>query len=219
MPEDATFVSADVEDISWGGGGGGGDPDNGTGGTGGTGGGDTDARGGKEGVVGGVVGRGGAAFGRLCGGGTSSICEGDGDGAAASTSRWAARFDLLVGADGPQSFVRNEAMLASLGAEAAGAAAPGRRGYVVYRGVCSSRRRSSAVAAAAAAAGGQGEGGGQEGWGLESFQTWGPGLRFASVPLAGDERVRWTRLAAAEANTRIYIKIYRPCIYLFRQAS
>ena len=76
--------------------------------------------------------------------------------------------------------MRRKALLGSLGADAAAAdtvaavaaaaaADPQRRGYHVYRGVCSA-----------------GDG---EGWGLESFQTWGPGLRFAPVPLAGRERV------------------------------
>lgn len=129
-------------------------------------------------------------------GGASSVREGDGNGdgrggdgddpLAASAPNWTAGFDLLVGADGPDSFVRNEAMLRWLGAEAAGEAAPRRRGYVVYRGVCGGSESS----AAAEAGGGGEERRGEEGWGLESFQTWGPGLRFASVPLAGDERVR-----------------------------
>lgn len=74
-------------------------------------------------------------------------------------------------------------------------ASPKRRGYTVYRGVVSKGGGSSSSGAKDADAdadiAGQGEGGGDEmGWGLESFQTWGPGLRFASVPLAGDERVR-----------------------------
>lgn len=173
MPENATFISADVEDILWGSGG----CDNGTGGT--------TAHRGKTEESGGGSGR-GTASGRLCGGSNT------GDSPAAA-SRWAAEFDLVVGADGPNSFVREEAMLASLGAAATAAmvaAAPQRRGYVVYRGVCRGDKRS----AAAVEAPGGGEGGGQEGWGLDSFQTWGPGLRFASVPLAGDERVRFMLL-------------------------
>lgn len=70
---------------------------------------------------------------------------------------------------------------------------PERRGYVVYRGVCT---EGGAVAGAAlggvgsGAAGNQGESSWHDEWGLESFQTWGSGLRFASVPLAGPERVR-----------------------------
>ncbi|CAN0492570.1 unnamed protein product [Laminaria digitata] len=67
-----------------------------------------------------------------------------------------------------------------------------RRGYVVYRGVCT----ANSVAVATAGEGGGGvrkrEGGGSRllgELGLDSFQTWGPGLRFASVPLAGEERV------------------------------
>lgn len=76
-------------------------------------------------------------------------------------------FDLLVGADGLDSPIRRQAL-----GETAGEAEPVRRGYVVYRGVC---------AAEGGAAG--------AGWDLESFQTWGAGKRFASVPLAGAERV------------------------------
>ncbi len=104
---------------------------------------------------------------------------GGGGGGGPATTRWSADFDLLVGADGRDSLVRREALLASReetddadGADAAAVAAPQRRGYHVYRGVCC------------------GSAGDEEGeWGLDSFQTWGPGLRFASVPLAGDERV------------------------------
>ena len=82
----------------------------------------------------------------------------------------------MVGADGADSFVRRVTVG---GGGDDGDATPERRGYVVYRGVC-----------AGSAVGCEGrEGGAQEQWGSESFQTWGPGLRFASVPLAGDERV------------------------------
>lgn len=83
-------------------------------------------------------------------------------------------------------------------AAAAAAAAPGRevdgeggvlerRGYVVYRGVCAAvlASTSSAAVDVAAAEGSERE----RDWCLESFQTWGSGLRFASVPLAGDKRV------------------------------
>lgn len=194
VPEDVTFIRADVEEISWGSDG----RENDTG---------DDTRSGEKGGVGGRRGR-GSASGRLCGG-TSSTRPGDGssDGDYRATPRWKAEFDLLVGADGPNSFVRNDAMLVPLGAEAATVAAaaaaaavttPQRRGYVVYRGVCS---RRSAAAAAATAAGG--EEGGREDWGLESFQTWGPGLRFASVPLAGDERVRGSVSQLSRVYTRI----------------
>lgn len=57
----------------------------------------------------------------------------------------------------------------------------------MYRGVCT----ESAAKEAFAGAGDVGEAGeGWVPWGTDSFQTWGPGLRFASVPLAGEERVR-----------------------------
>ncbi|CAM9793747.1 unnamed protein product [Scytosiphon promiscuus] len=75
------------------------------------------------------------------------------------------------------------------------ATSPERRGYTVYRGVVSSSGgRSSASADTGPAAStaddraGRGVDDAVE-WGLDSFQTWGPGLRFASVPLGGDERM------------------------------
>ncbi|CAM9951535.1 unnamed protein product [Ectocarpus sp. 12 AP-2014] len=166
LPADTKFVEGDAEDINWG-----------------CGASNDDA---------GVAGKSrGTVSGRFC-------AAGAGDGG------WEADFDLLVGADGPQSFVRDRVVLAAeagatggrrgdagcsvagtgavAGSEAA-AAGPRRRGYTVYRGVCSSSsssRRSSEGAPRIDEEGG---------WGLASFQTWGPGLRFASVPLAGDERM------------------------------
>ncbi|CAM9440378.1 unnamed protein product [Ascophyllum nodosum] len=96
--------------------------------------------------------------------------------------RWTGAFDLVVGADGADSFVRRVTVG---GGGDDGDATPERRGYVVYRGVC-----------AGSAVGCEGrEGGAQEQWGSESFQTWGPGLRFASVPLAGDERMWFATVA------------------------
>eukprot|EP00752_Nemacystus_decipiens_P002018 g1936.t1 len=185
VPENVTFLTADVEDISWGSGG----CDNGKGGGATTHG----ERRGKG--VGGGNGR-GTASGRIHGGG------GDESGAAgdnpAATLRWTAEFELLVGADGPDSFVRNEAMIASLGARAAAEAAPQRRGYAVYRGVC---RHGGGRSDADVEAGG-GEDRKEGGWGLESFQTWGPGLRFASVPLAGDERMWFATVADGVKDER-----------------
>ncbi|CAM9655686.1 unnamed protein product, partial [Ectocarpus sp. 8 AP-2014] len=164
LPADTKFVDCDVEDIKW--------------------------RCGASNDDAGVAGKSqGTVSGRFC-------AAGAGDGG------WEADFDLLVGADGPQSFVRDRVVLAAeagatggrrgdagrsvastgaVGGSEAAAAGPRRRGYTVYRGVCSSSssRRSPEGASRIDEKGG---------WGLASFQTWGPGLRFASVPLAGDER-------------------------------
>lgn len=108
-------------------------------------------------------------------------------------------FDLIVGADGADSFVRRET-LGCGGREKNSVTMPERRGYVVYRGVCSLSAATEEAPEHGFAARASGGGGGdevqlggrrsREHWGLESFQTWGPGLRFASVPLARDERVR-----------------------------
>ncbi|CAM9354549.1 unnamed protein product [Ectocarpus sp. 13 AM-2016] len=167
LPADTKFVEGDVEDINWG-------------------------QGASNDDVG-VAGKSrGTVSGRFC-------AAGAGDGG------WEADFDLLVGADGPQSFVRNRVVLAAeagatggrrggagrsvagtgavAGSEAA-AAGPRRRGYTVYRGVCSSSGSSSRRSPEGAPRINE-----EGGWGLASFQTWGPGLRFASVPLAGDERM------------------------------
>lgn len=103
--------------------------------------------------------------------------------------------DLLVGADGTQSLVRRFL----LSGDASRAEAK-RRGYVVYRGVCNAglevsehERRENMAKERGNGGMPTGGGGGGGGWGLESFQTWGPGLRFASVPLARKERVRSPR--------------------------
>lgn len=198
MPEDTKFIRADVEDISWGSRG----CDNATGGDAYTS--KTEERVSGGGTGGGGKGR-GTASGRLWGDG-----DGNGGDSPTSTPRWREGFDLLVGADGPDSFVRNETMSASLGAEAAGAAAPQRRGYVVYRGVCSSGSGGSAASGAVEAGGEEG------GWGLDSFQTWGPGLRFASVPLAGDERVREWCFFWLRWNTRVwYLSAAVCCWFVF----
>ncbi|CAN0143679.1 unnamed protein product [Ectocarpus fasciculatus] len=169
LPADTKFIEGDVEGINWGC-----DASN-------------DDGGGVAGMSGGIV------SGRFCA-------------AGASDGGWEAGFDLLVGADGPQSFVRDRVMLAAeagatsggrgdaghdvvaatgaVGGSEAAAAAPRRRGYAVYRGVCSSSNSSSRCSPEGAPRIDE-----EEGWGLASFQTWGPGLRFASVPLAGDERM------------------------------
>ncbi|CAM9843114.1 unnamed protein product [Ectocarpus sp. 6 AP-2014] len=168
LPADTKFVEGDVEDIKWG-----------------CGASNDDA---------GVAGKNrGTVSGRFC-------AAGAGDGG------WEADFDLLVGADGPQSFVRDRVVSAAeagatdgrrgdagrsvastgaAGGSEAAVAGPRRRGYTVYRGVCSSSSSSSSRPLPEGAPWIDEEGG----WGLASFQTWGPGLRFASVPLAGDERM------------------------------
>ncbi|CAM9208315.1 unnamed protein product [Ectocarpus sp. 4 AP-2014] len=170
LPADTKFVVGDVEDINWGRG----------------------ARNDDAGVAGKSR---GTVSGRFC-------AAGAGDGG------WEADFDLLVGADGRQSFVRDRVVLApeagatdgrrgdagrsvastgAVGRSEAAAAGPRRRGYTVYRGVCSSSSSSSSSSRRSPEGASRMDEEG--GWGLASFQTWGPGLRFASVPLAGDARM------------------------------
>ncbi|CAN0252428.1 unnamed protein product, partial [Hapterophycus canaliculatus] len=196
LPDDVTFIEAHLEDVAWG---------------------EGSAEGGNDRTV------------AVEGSNTPSSSSKNND--SEDGSRWTAEFDLMVGADGSESAVRDR--VASMGEKGDGAApsdkrdgrelsgpakttgaseeidaaielaSPKRRGYTVYRGVvCSSGSPSSAAAGAgpandtAADLAGQGDGGHDEaGWGLASFQTWGPGLRFASVPLAGSERMWFATVA------------------------
>lgn len=209
LPDDVTFIDAQLEDVAFGE-----DP--------------PDGGNDRTGVVGGP--REGFASGAGRGGARTDGGAADSNGG--DSRGWRAHFDLLVGADGSDSSVRDRVVLMSLESETAAVgegstlrkggggapppekgerrelsdpaklmearegielASPQRRGYTVFRGVvCSSEDPSSADGPASAVDrdGQDGEGDDGAEWGLQSFQTWGPGLRFASVPLAGNERVR-----------------------------